>query len=218
VIVRRRGGRWVATINPDVLPRIRVNELYVDILRRSRTRANGELAQQLQEARWLVRNVQQRFQTIRRVAQAIVDRQERFFDHGDLAMKPLFRRDIARALDMHESTISRVTCDKYMATPRGLIEFAHFFGSHLVADGGYACSATAIRALIRHMIATEDAAHPLSDVKLTRKLGERGVRIGRRTVTKYRDALRIPPVEARRMAPSRSPERRCEANPTAVAD
>ena len=202
VVVRKQRGRWVAAINPDVLPRIRVNEMYADVLRRNRTRANGALAQQLQEARWLVRIVQQRFQTIQRVAQEIVDRQQRFFEYGDVGMKPLFRRDVARTLDLHESTVSRVTSGKYMATPRGLIEFGHFFGSHVVSDGGRACSATAIRALIRYIIAREDAAQPLSDIKVTRKLKERGVRVARRTVTKYRDGMRIPPVEARRMSAS----------------
>lgn len=200
VIVRKVAGRWTATINPQVLPRIRVNEMYVNILRSSRTGSAAPLARQLQEARWLVRNVQQRFQTIQRVAQAIVDRQSRFLDYGDVAMKPLLQREIARELGVHESTVSRVANAKYMATPRGLIEFKRFFGGQLVADGGHGHSGTAIRALIRHIIANEDARCPLSDIKLMRKLGERGVRIARRTVTKYRDALQIPPVEARRLA------------------
>jgi RNA polymerase sigma-54 factor len=161
------------------------------------------LAQQLQEARWLLRNVRQRFRTIQRVAQAIVDRQRRFFEYGDIAMRPLLQRDVARDLGMHESTVSRVASGKYLACPRGLIEFRRFFGSHVHATDGQPCSATAVRALIRDLVAGEDPARPLSDIKLMRKLAERGVRVARRTVTKYRDSLRIPPWEARRLAPPR---------------
>ncbi len=202
VVIRQTGSRWVASINPEVLPRIRVNELYANIYRAGREGSLG-MSQQLQEARWLVRNAQQRFHTILRVAQAIVDRQSRYFDYGDVAMKPLLQRDIAREVGVHESTVSRVTNGKYMATPRGLIEFKHFFGTHVVAEDGHACSSTAIRALIRHIIANERAGQPLSDIKVTRKLGEYGVRVARRTVTKYRDGMRIPPVEARRFGHAR---------------
>lgn len=199
VIVRRQGGRWRASVNPDAVPRLRVNELYARALRGSRPGGNSPAAQELQEARWLVRNVQHRFQTILRVAQAIVERQGRFLDHGDIAMKPLALRDVARALDLHESTVSRVARGKYMATPRGLVEFKRFFGGAVELDGGYACSATAVRELIRQIIGQEDLRRPLSDVKVMRMLGERGVRVARRTVTKYRGAMRIPPVEARRL-------------------
>jgi RNA polymerase sigma-54 factor len=199
VLVRRSGGRWVTAINPQVVPRLRVNELYAAIFRNSDSPSGGPLAQQLQEARWLVRSVQQRFQTILRVAQAIVERQNRFLDQGDVAMRPLYQRDIARSLGIHESTVSRVTTGKYMATPRGLIEFKRFFGSNVLADGGYAHSSTAIRALIRHIISTEDVRAPLSDIKVMRRRSVRGVKVARRTVTKYRDSMRIPPVEARRM-------------------
>ncbi len=202
VVVRKVHGRWLPRINPQVLPRIRVNELYADIYRGSHE-ANPGLSQQLQEARWLIRNTQQRFQTIQRVAQAIVDRQRRFFDHGDVAMKPLLQRDIAREVGVHESTVSRVASGKYMTTPRGLIEFKHFFGTHVLAEDGHACSSTAIRALIRQIIANERAGEPLSDIKVTRRLDEFGVRVARRTVTKYRDAMRIPPVEARRLSQPR---------------
>lgn len=198
VVVRKVRGRWLASINPQVLPRIRVNELYADIFRGSRE-SNSGLSQQLQEARWLVRNAQQRFHTIRRVAQAIVERQSRYFEYGDVAMQPLLQRDIAREVGVHESTVSRVANGKYMITPRGLIEFKHFFGTHVLADDGHACSSTAIRALIRQIIANERPGAPLSDIKVTRKLGDYGVRVARRTVTKYRDAMRIPPVEARRL-------------------
>ena len=198
IVVHKKKGRWIASINSHVLPRIRVNELYSNIFRNARE-ANPGLSQQLQEARWLVRNAQQRFQTIQRVAQAIVERQSRFFDYGDVAMKPLLQRDIAREVGVHESTVSRVANGKYMSTPRGLIEFKHFFGTHVISEDGHACSSTAVRALIRHIVAQETAGAPLSDIKITRRLGQYGVRVARRTVTKYRDAMRIPPVEARRL-------------------
>jgi len=199
VVVRKAAGRWSVSVNPQVLPRIRVNELYANIYRASREGSPG-LSQQLQEARWLVRNAKQRFDTILRVAQAIIDRQSKFFDYGDVGMKPLLQRDIAQEVGVHESTVSRVANAKYMATPRGLIEFKHFFGTHVVAEDGHASSSTAIRALIRYIIANERAGQPLSDIKVTRKLREYGVRVARRTVTKYRDAMRIPPVETRRFS------------------
>jgi RNA polymerase sigma-54 factor len=202
VIVHRVNGKWRARINPQVLPNVRVNQRYVEMLRAEGAAAQP-LAQQLQEARWLLRNVRQRFRTIQRVAQAIVDRQRRYFEHGDIAMQPLLQRDVAHDLGMHESTVSRVANGKYMACPRGLIEFRRFFGSHVHATDGRACSATAVHALIRDLIAAEDPARPLSDIKLMRKLAERGVRVARRTVTKYRDSLRIAPWQARQLAPPR---------------
>ena len=200
VIVKRAGGRWLATVNPEVLPRVRVNRIYAQILQSARVASGDQFSNQYQEARWLMRNIQHRFQTIQRVAQAIVDRQNGFFEHGELAMKPLILRDIARALNLHESTVSRATSNKFMASERGLIELKRFFGSQVVSQQGHAWSATAIRALIKEMIEREDAHAPLSDIKLTRMLGTRGVEVARRTVAKYRDAMRIPPVEARRMA------------------
>ena len=200
VIVKKIKGRWTAVINPAVVPPIHINRLYADALRRNRSSSSAQLGQQLQEARWLIRNVQQRFTTIQRVAQAIIDRQNRSFDYGDVAMRPLVLREIARELDLHPSTVSRVTSNKYMATPRGLMEFKHFFGSHVLADDGVACSAIAIRALIKQIIAGEDGRNPLSDIKLTKLLSERGIRVARRTVSKYRDSMQIPPVEARRLA------------------
>jgi RNA polymerase sigma-54 factor len=198
VIVRRAGNRWIAMLNPRVVPQIQVNRLYADALARARS-GQGALAQQLQEARWLIRNVQQRFETIRRVAQAIVDRQRTFFELGDLAMRPLVLRDIATEVGLHPSTISRVTCNKYMDTPRGLIEFKRFFSSRVNNPDGGSCSSTAIRALIREIITGEDPNAPLSDVQLTKVLGTHGIRVARRTVAKYRDGIGIASVEARRM-------------------
>ncbi len=200
VIVKKAGGRWLATVNPEVMPRVRVNRIYAQILQSARVAGGEQFSKQYQEARWLMRNVQHRFQTIQRVAQAIVDRQSGFFEHGELAMRPLILRDIASALNLHESTVSRATSNKFMATERGLIEFKRFFGSQVVSQQGHAWSSTAIRALIRELIAGEDTHAPLSDIKLTRMLGTRGVEVARRTVAKYRGAMRIPPVEARKMA------------------
>jgi RNA polymerase sigma-54 factor len=157
------------------------------------------LAGQLQEARWLIKNVQQRFDTILRVAQAIVERQRQFFDHGEVAMRPLVLREIADILGLHESTISRVTTQKYMATPRGIFELKYFFGSHVATEAGGACSATAIRALIRQLIGAEDAKKPLSDSQLSEVLGQQGIVVARRTIAKYREALSIAPVKLRKV-------------------
>ena len=200
VIVQKTKGRWVASINPEVIPRIHVSRFYASILKGGRDGGGSTVSQQLREARWLVRNIEQRFQTIQRVAQAIVDHQSRYFDYGAMAMRPLTLGEIADKVGLHESTVSRVTSRKYMATPRGLLEFKHFFGSHVETAAGAPCSATAVRALITELIGAEDATRPLSDIKLTRLLEQRGIRVARRTVSKYRDSLQIPSVEVRRMS------------------
>lgn len=195
VVVRKLRGQWTVNINSDAFPRLKINSLYAQIL--SRQRGSG-LAGQLQEARWLIRNVQQRFDTILRVAQAIVDRQRQFFDHGDVAMRPLVLREIAETLGLHESTISRVTTQKYMATPRGIFELKYFFGSHVSTETGGACSATAIRALIKQLINAEEPTKPLSDSQISEVLGQQGIVVARRTIAKYREALSIPPVNLRK--------------------
>ncbi|MBL8413730.1 MAG: RNA polymerase factor sigma-54 [Propionivibrio sp.] len=195
VVVRKLRGQWTVNINSDAFPRLRINSLYAQIL--TRQRGSG-LAGQLQEARWLIKNVQQRFDTILRVAQSIVDRQRQFFDHGEVAMRPLVLREIADLLDLHESTISRVTTQKYMATPRGIFELKYFFGSHVATEAGGACSATAIRALIKQLISSEDQKKPLSDSQLSEILGQQGIVVARRTIAKYREALSIPPVKLRK--------------------
>ena len=197
VIVRKLKGQWTAYINPDAYPRLRINRLYAEVLGRQR-RGNGDLMGQLQEARWLIKNVQQRFETIHRVTQAIVDRQRQFFEHGEVAMRPLVLREIAEILGLHESTVSRVTNQKYMATPRGIFELKYFFGSHVSTDTGGACAATAIRALIRQLIGAEDGKKPLSDSQLSEILGQQGIVVARRTVAKYRESLNIPPVNLRK--------------------
>lgn len=197
VIVKKLKGKWTAYINPDAYPRLRINRLYAEILARQR-RGNGNLTGQLQEARWLIKNVQQRFDTIHRVTQAIVERQRQFFEHGEVAMRPLVLREIADILGLHESTVSRVTSQKYMATPRGIFELKYFFGSHVSTDTGGACSATAIRALIKQLISAEDGKKPLSDSQLSEILGQQGIVVARRTVAKYRESLNIPPVNLRK--------------------
>ncbi|MDX9943819.1 MAG: RNA polymerase factor sigma-54 [Azonexus sp.] len=197
VIVKKLKGKWTAYINPDAYPRLRVNRMYADILAGQR-RGNGNLTGQLQEARWLIKNIQQRFDTIHRVSQAIVERQRQFFEHGEVAMRPLVLREIADLLGLHESTISRVTTQKYMATPRGIFELKYFFGSHVSTDTGGACSATAIRALIKQLISAEDGKKPLSDSQLSEILGQQGIVVARRTVAKYRESLNIPPVNLRK--------------------
>ena len=195
VMVRKIRGQWTVTINSDAYPRLRVNSLYAQIL--SRQRGSG-LSGQLQEARWLIKNVHQRFDTIQRVAQSIVDRQRQFFDYGEVAMRPLVLREIAEILGLHESTVSRVTTQKYMATPRGIFELKYFFGSHVATEAGGAYSATAIRALIKQLVDAEDAKKPLSDNHIADLLGKQGIVVARRTIAKYRESLNIPPVKLRR--------------------
>ena len=202
VIVRKVKSVWKVNINPAAVPRLKINRMYADILSRERGRGAsnepGGLFTQLQEAKWLLKNVQQRFETIERVAQAVVERQKHFFDHGEVAMRPLVLREIADELGLHESTISRVTTNKYMLTPRGLFELKYFFGSHVATDTGGACSSTAIRALIKQLVTAEDLKRPLSDSKIADILGQQGIVVARRTIAKYRDALKIPPANLRK--------------------
>ncbi len=198
VIVRKVAGRWTAALNRDAMPRLRINKMYADILQASRGNGGKHLAGQLQEARWLIKNVQQRFDTILRVTQAIVERQKNFFEHGEVAMRPLVLREIADAVGLHESTISRVTTQKYMLTPRGIFELKYFFGSHVSTDTGGACSATAIRALIKQLVAAEDGRKPLSDHRISEILAQQGIQVARRTVAKYREAMHIQPANLRK--------------------
>jgi RNA polymerase sigma-54 factor len=198
VVVRKVRGQWVAALNEAAMPKLRLNRIYADILTRNRDSSNQQLAAQLQEAKWLIRNVQQRFETILRVAQAIVERQRRFFEHGEVAMRPMVLREIADMLSLHESTISRVTTQKYMLSPRGTFELKYFFGSHVATDTGGAASATAIRALIKQLVGAEDPRTPLTDSRIADLLGEQGILVARRTIAKYREALQIPPVNLRK--------------------
>ena len=197
VIVRKARERWVALINPASLPRLRLNRAYADALG-ARNGSNQSLARHLQEARWLLRSIEQRFATIQRVADAIVARQRGFFEYGEVAMKPLTLKLIAGELGLHESTVCRVTNNKYMATPRGLFEFKHFFSRRLATENGGAASATAVRAVMKELIAAEDPRAPLSDAELARLLAQQGLRVARRTITKYRALMRMPSVDVRR--------------------
>jgi len=197
VIVRKTRERWSAHINPASLPRLRLNRAYADAAG-GRNGANPSLTRNLQEARWLLRSIEQRFTTIQRVADAIVARQRGFFEYGEVAMKPLTLKLIAGELGLHESTVCRVTNNKYMATPRGLFEFKHFFSRRLATENGGAASATAVRAVMRELIAAEDPRSPLSDAELARLLAQQGLRVARRTITKYRALMRMPSVDIRR--------------------
>lgn len=196
VIVKKTKSGWQVMLNHDVMPRLRVNALYANILKQSK--GEGSLTSQLQEAKWLIKNMRQRFDTILRVAQAIVDRQRNFFSHGAVAMRPLVLREIADTLGLHESTISRVTTQKYMLTPHGMFELKYFFGSHVATEAGGEASSTAIRALIKQLIGAENPKNPFSDSKIADMLGEQGMVVARRTVAKYREALKIPPVNLRK--------------------
>jgi RNA polymerase sigma-54 factor len=196
VIVKKVRNVWKASLNPDAMPKLRINRLYAELS--AAARSANSLSSQLQEARWLIKNVQQRFDTILRVSQAIVDRQRHFLEHGEVAMRPLVLREIAETLDLHESTISRVTTQKYMATPRGTFELKYFFGSHVATDAGGAASSTAIRALIKQLVAAEDTKAPLSDARIAQVLGEQGIVVARRTIAKYRESMQIPPVNQRK--------------------
>ena len=199
VIVQRAGRGSRVVLNPDVAPKLRINELYAQALRQTRGGiSNSALGGQLQEARWFIRNIQQRFETILRVSQAIVERQRGFFSHGALAMKPLVLREIADELELHESTISRVTTAKYMATPHGTFELKYFFGSGLSTEAGGSASSTAVRALIKQFVEAEDAVRPLSDSALAAMLEEQGIQCARRTVAKYREGLKIAPANLRK--------------------
>ena len=196
VIVRKAKGGWSVSLNNNVMPRLRVNNMYASLLKQGK--GEGQMGAQLQEAKWLIKNMRQRFDTILRVSEAIVERQRNFFSHGAVAMRPLVLREIADTLGLHESTISRVTTQKYMLTPHGMFELKYFFGSHVATEAGGEASSTAIRALIVQLTGAEDPKNPLSDSKIADMLGEQGMVIARRTVAKYREALKIPPVSLRK--------------------
>ncbi len=199
VYVRKKDGRWVVSLNPDCTPKLRVNPLYAAMVKRADNSSDNQtLKQHLQEARWFLKSLQSRNETLLRVAGKIVEVQQGFFERGEEAMKPLILRDIAEALDLHESTISRVTSNKYMHTPRGVLPFKYFFSSHLPTNSGGDASATAIRARIKKLISTEDPQKPLSDNKIATLLSQEGIKVARRTVAKYREAMAIPPSNERK--------------------
>lgn len=199
VFVSKRNGRWMVELNAEATPKLRVNNDYASLIRRAdQSDDNTFLKNHLQEARWFIKSLMSRNETILRVASKIVEYQRGFFEHGEEAMKPLVLRDIAEALEMHESTISRVTTQKYMHTPRGTLEFKYFFSSHVSTSAGGECSSTAIRALIKKLIAAEKPSKPLSDNKIATILSEQGIEVARRTVAKYRESMGIPPSNERK--------------------
>ena len=198
ITVTRNNGIWVANLNMDALPKLSINHLYANILKQAHHNSAGGLASQLNEAKWLIKNIQQRSSTILSVASAIVVRQQQFFEHGEVAMRPLVLREIAETLNLHESTVSRVTTQKFMHTPRGIFELKYFFGSHVSTDSGGACSATAIRALIKQLVQEENAKKPLSDNKIANILEQQGIVVARRTIAKYRESLQIPAANLRK--------------------
>lgn len=199
VLVTKRRGRWRVELNPETMPKLRINSHYASLIRRADNSSdNTYLKNHLQEARWFLKSLQSRNETLLKVAQSIVERQRGFLDYGDEAMKPLVLRDVAEAVSMHESTISRVTTQKFMHTPRGIFEFKYFFSSHVgTADGGE-CSATAIRAIIKKLIAAEHPGKPLSDSKIAEILMDQGIKVARRTVAKYRESMALPPSNERK--------------------
>lgn len=198
VVAKKLRGRWTVQLNPAIVPRVRLNQVYAQLFKRHRTAKDGEMGAHLQEAQWTLRNVQQRFSTILDVAEAIVQRQSSFLDYGAMAMKPMGLREVADALGIHESTVSRVTNNKYIATPVGVYELKYFFSRSMISASGRACSGTAIRGLIKDMIHDEASEEPLSDVEITRQLAQQGLVVARRTVTKYRQLLKLDAVDRRR--------------------
>jgi len=193
VIVTREKNSWKVELNPEAMPRVRINASYASLVRRADNSSdNAYLRNQLQEARWFVKSLQSRNETLLKVASCIVERQRGFLEHGEEAMKALVLHDIAQAVEMHESTISRVTTQKYMYTPRGIFELKYFFSSHVSTASGGECSATAIRALIKKLVAAEDGGKPLSDSKIAQLLKQQGINVARRTIAKYREGLAIP--------------------------
>ncbi len=199
VIVKKTNGRWLVELNPEIAPKIRVNNSYASLIKRADSSAdNTFMKDQLQEAKWFIKSLQSRNETLLKVASKIVAHQQGFLDYGEEAMKPLILHDIAQAVEMHESTISRVTTQKYMHTPRGIFELKYFFSSHVSTASGGECSSTAIRAIIKKLISAENPKKPLSDSKIAAVLKEQGVNVARRTIAKYREAMSIPPSNERK--------------------
>ncbi len=192
-------GKWKVDLNPETAPKIRINSSYASLVKRADSSSeNNYLKDNLQEARWFIKSLQSRNETLMKVSTRIVEHQKGFLEYGEEAMKPLVLHDIAEAVDMHESTISRVTTQKYMHTPRGIFELKYFFSSHVSTKGGGECSSTAIRAIIKKLVAAESVRKPLSDSKITQLLEEKGINVARRTIAKYRESLSIPPSNERK--------------------
>ncbi|WP_448569861.1 RNA polymerase factor sigma-54 [Thalassotalea ganghwensis] len=199
VSVEKKNGRWVVELNPDTAPKLSVNQHYASMARSMKSSADSQfIRSNLQEAKWFIKSLESRNETLLKVSNCIVQRQQGFFEHGPEAMRPMVLNDIAEAVDMHESTISRVTTQKYMHTPRGIFELKFFFSSHVSTENGGECSSTAIRALIKKLVAAELPSKPLSDSKMAELLAEQGINVARRTIAKYRESLSIPPSNQRK--------------------
>ncbi|MCH1929447.1 RNA polymerase factor sigma-54 [Shewanella sp. A25] len=199
VSVLKKNGRWVVELNPDCMPKINVNQQYAAMARSSKNQSDSQFIRgHLQEAKWFIKSLESRNDTLLKVANCIVQYQQGFFEYGEEAMKPMVLNDIAEAVEMHESTISRVTTQKYMHTPKGLFELKYFFSSHVGTDDGGECSSTAIRAFIKKLVAAENQKKPLSDSKMAQLLAEQGINVARRTIAKYREAMLIPPSNQRK--------------------
>jgi len=192
VYVVKHNDIWQVNLNPDIAPKLRINPFYSAMIKRAdNSKDNACMKDHLQEARWFIKSLHSRNDTLLRVARSIVEKQTGFLEHGPIAMKPMVLRDIAEELELHESTISRVTTQKYMHTPNGIVEFKYFFSSHVSTEGGGECSATAIRAFIKELIGNENPARPLSDSKISDLLKEKGINVARRTIAKYREGMFI---------------------------
>lgn len=199
VSVEKKNGRWVVELNPDTAPKLSVNQQYASMARSMKSSTDSQfIRSNLQEAKWFIKSLESRNDTLLKVSNCIVQRQQGFFEHGPEAMRPMVLNDIAEAVDMHESTISRVTTQKYMHTPRGIFELKYFFSSHVSTENGGECSSTAIRALIKKLVAAEIPAKPLSDSKMAELLADQGINVARRTIAKYRESLSIPPSNQRK--------------------
>jgi RNA polymerase sigma-54 factor len=199
VYVVRKNDKWRVELNVESIPKLRINSMYAKLVKRGNdSKDNTYLRDNLQEARWFLKSMQSRHETLLKVANCIVERQQDFFNHGEEAMKPMVLRSIAEDIEMHESTVSRVTTRKYMHTPKGIYEFKYFFSSHVATDSGGECSATAIRAIIKKLVAAENPSKPLSDNKMATVLAEQGINVARRTIAKYRESLSISPSNERK--------------------
>ncbi|CAM7393631.1 RNA polymerase factor sigma-54 [Escherichia coli] len=199
VLVRKHNGHWAVELNSDSIPRLQINQHYASMCNNARNDGDSQfIRSNLQDAKWLIKSLESRNDTLLRVSRCIVEQQQAFFEQGEEYMKPMVLADIAQAVEMHESTISRVTTQKYLHSPRGIFELKYFFSSHVNTEGGGEASSTAIRALVKKLIAAENPAKPLSDSKLTSLLSEQGIMVARRTVAKYRESLSIPPSNQRK--------------------
>jgi len=199
VMVRKHNGAWKVELNGEALPKVRVNSGYAGLVKRAdNSPDNTYLKSHLQEAKWFIKSLQSRNETLLKVSTCIVERQRGFLEHGEEAMKALVLHDVAEVVEMHESTISRVTTNKYLHTPNGIFELKHFFSSHVSTDNGGECSATAIRAFIKELVGSENPKKPLSDNKIAAILSDKGINVARRTIAKYRESISIPPSSQRK--------------------